>query len=75
MVKGKDEIMIENELNLKDEQIAEMVAKFCYSPEHSKEELAVVWLIEHLVLPPGVPNGYTEKGMVYQIMRTLKEKD
>jgi len=66
--------MRENELELTDEQIAELAAKFCYSARFNEDELAMIWLVEHLVLPAGVPNGYTEKGMEVQIMRAIKEK-
>ncbi len=67
--------MRENELELTDEQIAGLAAKFCYSAQFKKENSAMVWLVEHLVLPLDVPNGYTELGMEYQIMRAIKEKD
>ena len=67
--------MRENELQLTDKQIAKLAAKFCYSPQSEEEALAMVWLVEHLVLPPAIPNGYTEKGMEYQIMRAIKDKD
>lgn len=67
--------MRENELGLIDEQIAKLASRFCYSPKFNKEELAMIWLVEHLVLPPGIPNGYTELDMENQIMRAIKEKE
>ena len=67
--------MRENELELTDEDIARLAAKFCYSARSKREESAVIWLIEHLVLPADVPNGYTEHGMEVQIMRAIKEKE
>jgi len=66
--------MRENELELTDEQIAKLAASYCYSARFKKEELAMIWLVEYLVLPADVPNGYTELGMETQIMRAIKEK-
>ena len=66
--------MRENELKLTSEQIAKLAASYCYSAKFNREELAMIWLVEHLVLPSNVPNGYTELGMETQIMRAIKEK-
>jgi len=43
--------MRENELELTDEQIAKLAASYCYSARFKKEELAMIWLVEYLVLP------------------------